>query len=34
MKDMKDCKVFNAIYVNPVVTKHKRMYEATLCTHR
>ena len=32
MKDMKVCYVFNAIYVYPVNTKHKKvyaMYEAT-----
>ena len=36
MKDIKVCNVFNAIYINPVNTKHKRvyvMYEATVCTH-
>ena len=33
---MKVCNVFNAINVDPVNTKHKRVYviyEATLCTH-
>ena len=37
MKDKKVCNVFNAIYVDPVNTKHKRvyvMYEATICTYR
>ena len=36
MKDKKVCNIFNAVSVNPVNTKHKRvyvMYEATLCTH-
>ena len=33
MKDMKVCNVFNAFYVYPVNTKHKRvyvMYEVTV----
>ena len=37
MNDMEVCNVINAIYVDPVNTKHKRMYimyEATVCTHR
>ena len=31
------CNLFNAIYIDPVETKHKRvyvMYEATACTQR